>query len=91
MRRKIAKRLKREIVKMGAVIQEDGWAVPRKSVPRKENGYIFKVMYRGYSIFAAGDDELESFRMVLDVMKYDCEEIFVRENETDGGNQDDQS
>ncbi len=91
MRRKIAKRLKREIVRMGAVIQKDGWDVPRKSVPRKENGYIFKVMYRGWSIFAAGDDELESFRMVLDVMKHDCEEIFVRENETDGGNQDDQS
>lgn len=91
MRRKIAKRLKREIVRMGAVIQKDGWDVPRKSVLRKENGYIFKVMYRGWSIFAAGEDELESFRMVLDVMKHDCEEIFVRENETDGGNQDDQS
>jgi len=91
MRRKIAKRLKREIVKMGAVIQKDGWDVPRKSVPRKENGYIFKVMYRGWSIFAAGEDELESFRMVLDVMKNDCEEIFVRENKTDGGKQDDQS
>ena len=87
MRRKIAKRLRREVLRMGAVIKEERWAEP-KNVPRKENGYALRVVYRGWKIFSAGDDELESYRMVLDVMKHDCEEEWTRP--IDGGNKDDE-
>lgn len=67
MRRKIAKRLRREVLRMGGVISEE-------EKGKEERYYTAKVKYNGWTIYGNGEDELEVYRVVLDVMKVDCVE-----------------
>ena len=56
MRRKIAKRKRREALRKGAMILEEG----------REFGYTFAhVKYMGWKIFSGGEDELEAWNGVL--------------------------
>lgn len=73
MRRKIAKRKRREILAKGGVITKEGWLGP-KSLPRKENGYEVEVRHNGWRIWAADYDELSSFHGILSAMEVSEEE-----------------
>lgn len=79
MRRKIAKRRRRDILALGGVIEKEEWCGP-KTMPRKENGYAAHVRYKGWRILSVGDDELEVYHSILDCMK-DTEEYPRIKNE----------
>lgn len=64
MRRKIAKRLRREILRLGATIEEEEWLGDKKE-PRKERGFAVTVKYKGGTICSPDYDELEAYRITL--------------------------
>ena len=68
MRRKIAKRRRRDILALGGVIEKEEWC-GENSLPRKERGYAAHVQYKGWRILSVGDDELEVYQSLLDCMK----------------------
>ena len=65
MRRKIAKRLRRQCLKEGVEIikeefdREPGWK-------RKDCGYVAKVKYRGWTITSCGEDMLSAWKFIMD-------------------------
>jgi hypothetical protein len=79
MRRKIAKRRRRDILALGGVFEKEEWYGP-KTMSRKENGYAAHVQYKGWRILSVGDDELEVYQSLLDCMK-DTEEYPRIKNE----------
>ena len=64
MRRKIAKRKRRECIRMGASIQHEGW-VKEHGWKRKNIGYSVRATYDGWTYISAGDDELEAYNLLL--------------------------
>ena len=84
MRRKIAKRLRRECLRLGGEIVEEGWIAEdgeyvkkmrlKMGVSVKEKAYATKVKYNGWTICSADYDELGAYRVALDCMKIDCAE-----------------
>ena len=68
MRRKIAKRRRRDILALGGVFEKEEWYGP-KTMSRKENGYAAHVRYERYRILATGEDELEAYQLALWCMK----------------------
>ena len=58
MRKKIAKRKRREALRKGAMILEEG----REP---EDNLFFAKVKYMGWKIFSGGEDELEVWNGVL--------------------------
>ena len=79
MRRKIAKRLRREILGLGGVIEKEE-KLGERGAPSKDRGYSAKIKYNGWSIGAVGKDELEAYRLGLECMKIDCAEPFRGDN-----------
>lgn len=75
MRRKIAKRCRREILRAGGVITEEKW-IREPGWQRKDCGFGTKVICNGWNICSIGKDELESYKMALDCVKHDCDEPF---------------
>ena len=69
MRRKIAKRKRKELRKLGCTfskeefIREPGWR-------RKDCGYSVTVHYKDLVLVTVGDDELECYSIALDEVKY---------------------
>ena len=74
MRKKIAKRKRREILKRGAVIsnahfvKEPGWR-------RKDCGYTADISYLGWNIGSNGFDMLECWQAGLECMDFVEEEV----------------
>lgn len=74
MRRKIAKRLKRDILRRGAVIsnahfiKDPGWR-------RKDCGYAADISYLGWKIGSNGFDMLECWQAGLECMDWTEEEV----------------
>ena len=60
MRKKIAKRRRREILKLGGVITKDEWV---------QEDFCVKVEYFGWHIFSAGWDPLEAYQIMLTCIK----------------------
>ena len=101
MRRKIAKRLRREILRLGATIKEEGWISDEDGeyvgktklpvgIPSTERCFAVKVECNGWKIFSADDDELGVYRVVLDCVKQDCKEPFVPVGGSKEGNIDEE-
>ena len=72
MRRKIAKRRRRDILALGGVFEKEEWS--------KENYYLVYVRYERYEFHAAGKDELEAYQTAIWSMKYPLD-IFKIEGE----------
>ena len=79
MSRKIAKRLKKQLIKLGCTIEkvefckEPGWK-------RKDCGYCITINYKGWHNACIGYDELVCYRMMLDnVLHWDEMELPPRE------------
>lgn len=80
MRRKIAKRRRRDILTLGGVFEKEEWC-GEKSLPRKERGYVAHVQYKGWRILSAGDDELDAYQLALWCMKYPKDEFELTNKE----------
>ena len=80
MRRKIAKRRRRDILALGGVIEKEEWYGP-KTMPRKENGYSVHVRYNEWRILAAGEDELDAYQLAIWCMKYPTDEFELTDKE----------
>lgn len=92
MRRKIAKRRRKEILRRGATIVKEGWFYLDGSKKREDRGFEVVVECNGWKIFSADDNELDAYGMALDCVKYDCETSYEEEKkkweaeQTDGAN-----
>ena len=76
MRRKIAKRKRREILAKGAEIVSERWVIDHDP---EEKCFIVEVNYCGWNIHAPERDELAAYNAVLECFP-DCEaEPFVRQ------------
>lgn len=76
MRAKIAKRLRRDALREGAVIIREGMVFNKQemrdyNIRRKSNGYSVTAKYRGWEIHACGDDMLDAYRSLLWMMDDD--------------------
>ena len=80
MRRKIAKRRRRDILALGGVIEKEEWYGP-KTMPRKEKGYSVHVRHKEWTIFAAGEDELDAYQLAIWCMKYPKDEFELTDKE----------
>ena len=68
MRRKIAKRKRRELLRYGATILEEGW-IREPGWSRKDIGYGINFQYREWNCSCAGRDELEAYQDALWIIK----------------------
>lgn len=66
MRRKIAKRKRRELLRRGAKISRECW-IKEPWWKRKDIGYNVEFVYNGWKVMSCGDDELMAYRLALDV------------------------
>ena len=64
MRRKIARRVRKQIIRAGAKIKKEHW-VKEPGWKRKDCGYSVDIEYCGWKIFACGFDKLETYRDLL--------------------------
>lgn len=69
MRRKIAKRKRRDILRKGATFTEEKWLYEEK----ERIGFSAHSLYFGWEIYGCGRDELEAYKSILDIMPW-CEE-----------------
>ena len=65
MRRKIAKRLRRECRRMGVEILSERYTAG-DSGKRKDSCVSVTAMYDGWRIVSIGEDSLDAYRMLLD-------------------------
>jgi len=80
MRRKIAKRRRRDILRKGGIIRREGWLYDHYPDGYKEKiGYEAHVEYYGWVIFAGGRDELDAYKIAIRSMPW-CEENQKDEN-----------
>ena len=81
MRRKIAKRLRRQCLREGLEILEEGF-VKEPGWKRKDCGYAAVFKYRGWEIHSCAFDMLEVYRWMLDDMRNWIDGDFDRETIT---------
>ena len=77
MRRKIARRKRKEILKKGAEIVSEYW-VTEPDWKRKDRGFVVVVNYCGWNIHAPGYDELAAYKSALECFPSCEEEPFIR-------------
>ena len=68
MRNKIAKRVRKDIIKNGVSFLEEE-KLFEKYLPRKHCGYSAKVLYRGWTIDAVEYDKLSLYKLIRDCIK----------------------
>ena len=68
MRNKIAKRVRKEIIKNGVQFLEEE-KLFEKNLPRKHCGYSATVQYRGWTITAVEYDKLSLYKLIRDSIK----------------------
>lgn len=73
MRAKIAKKLRRDALREGAVIVREGMVFNKQEMrkynfPRKSNGYSVTAEYNDFKLHACGDDILDAYRNLLWMM-----------------------
>ena len=68
MRNKIAKRIKKQLIKDGIVFIEEK-KLFEKNLPRKHCGYSAKVLYRGWTISTAEYDKLRLYKLIRNCIK----------------------
>lgn len=66
MRRKIAKKRRKILLRCGAKITNEHWI--KCSWIRKQCGYSVDFNYKGYNFMCAGFDELDTYKMALDCL-----------------------
>lgn len=76
MRAKIAKKLRRDALRKGAVITREGMTFTKRELrkhnyTRKDNGYTISVEYRNWKLHSCGRDILEAYRSLLWMMDDD--------------------
>lgn len=76
MRAKIAKKLRRDALRRGAVITREGMTFTKRELrkykfTRKDNGYSVTVEYEDFKIHACGRDMLDAYRSLLWMMDDD--------------------
>ena len=67
MRRKIAKRKRKDIYSMKGAILEECW-IRKKDWKRKDCGYSVTVHYKGRTVDCGGHDELDAYKLALESM-----------------------
>lgn len=72
MRRKIAKRKRREILRKGGEIVREEW-LRAHTGRRKDDGFAVEVNYLGWNCFSADEDELSAYGGILECFPV-CEE-----------------
>lgn len=70
MRAKIAKKLRRDALRKGAVIIQEGMTFTKQEMrkynyTRKDNGYAVSVVYKNWKIHSCGRDMLDAYRSLL--------------------------
>lgn len=76
MRRKIAKRIKKRLKKLGCTIlnehsiREPGWK-------RKQCGFSAEIKFKNIRICSIGDDELDCYRMALEDILEEIRDPFL--------------
>ena len=68
MRNKIAKRIKKQLIKDGIIFIEEEKLFER-NLPRKHCGYSVKVLYRGWTISTVEYDKLRLYKLLRDCVK----------------------
>ena len=68
MRDKIAKRVKKQLIKDGIIFIEEE-KLFEDNLPRKHCGYSAKVLYRGWTINAVEYDLLSLYKLLRDCIK----------------------
>lgn len=68
MRKKISKRRRRESIALGARIIREGW-IREPGWKRKDAGYEVKAEFNGLEIVSSGNDELDTYHLLLDFIK----------------------
>lgn len=71
MRRKIAKRIRREILKHAELIKE-GWI--KEGQNKKDRCFEVECEYNGWNIYSPDDNELSAYKGALACIKYLMEE-----------------
>lgn len=76
MRAKIAKKLRRDALRKGAVIIREGMTFTKQelrkhSYTRKDNGYTISVEYRNWKLHSCGRDMLDAYRSLTWMMDDD--------------------
>lgn len=64
MRRRFAKKKRREILRAGKEILEEGWLTDI-GCDRKSTGYGIRFIHNGWIYNCSGDDELDAYRVAL--------------------------
>lgn len=76
MRRKIAKRIKKQLKKLGCTIhnehpiKEPGWK-------RKQCGFFAEIKFKNIRVCSIGDDELDCYRMALEDILEEIRDPFL--------------
>lgn len=70
MRRKIAKKLRKQAIRMGVTFRCERWMFSNKEIKlykldRKQNGYELDAFYNNYRICVCGEDELRTYRDLI--------------------------
>lgn len=68
MRNKIARRIKKQLIKDGIIFIEEE-KLFEKNFPRKHCGYSAKVLYRDWTINAVEYDKLSLYKLLRDCIK----------------------
>lgn len=76
MRAKIAKKLRRDALRKGAVIIQEGMTFTKQEMrkynyTRKDNGYVVSVVYKNWKIHSCGHDMLDAYHSLLWMMDDD--------------------
>lgn len=69
MRRKYARKKRRELLSLGAEILENGW-IKEPDWERKQIGYGVRFRYNDHIYHCSGDDELEAYNIALYCARY---------------------
>ena len=78
MRKKIANRWRREALRRGAIIRNEGNVFSKKELreqglDKSDNTFKFDAEYNGFTWMIAADDALDAYRMFVDMMDYEDE------------------
>lgn len=72
MRRRIAKRRRKNLIRAGKEIIEEGW-ITEPGWNRKSIGYGIRFMHNGWIYNCSSDDELDAYQIALKCIQKDMD------------------
>lgn len=68
MRKYLSKRKRERILRLGGKIESEGWICER-GWRRRDCGYGVTILYKGWHMRIAGEDEFDAFKLALEEMR----------------------